>query len=112
MQYSETDLRHFGHAFIAGYGLSMEFYLRLPDDPNKTIDSGPLLHVAMNTGHLYGYAAGTDGDGEMNGILRGSLGAIGNFVVGLTTELRLMHYNRLEDRAGQFFIEPPKATRP
>ena len=109
MQYSEADLRYFGHAFVAGYGPSMEFYLRLPNDLGKQVDQGPLLHVALESGQVFGYAAGTDVDGELEGALRGSIGAIGKFVSGLTTELRFMRRNRHPEAGGQFYIENANA---
>jgi len=100
MQYSMEDVRTFSSNSYYEGGQALSFYLRMPEDPHRQIDDGPLLAVYVKNGKIFGYPARTNVDGAASGIARGSWSAIGQFLKGLSLEAQ----GSIVAPKGQFYL--------
>jgi hypothetical protein len=111
LSYTADDVRRISTCHVIGYGESLEFYLRLPEDVGRVMKNGPLLHLTLDGAYLYGYPAYTDVDGDLTKMLYGSLPAWRRFFNGVRTERHLYRQNKDSLNSGSIYLVPAAAQR-
>ena len=103
LNYSKEDLRVASDSgFASEEGKMAEFYLKGNNrSGDVNFDDGGMIMISRDTGQIRFWPPGTDVDGEMEGILRGSLGAVGRFAMGLVGEAQ----NEFHKYSGSWFTD-------
>jgi hypothetical protein len=97
------DIRIVGQSnFMSDEGTMLEIYLKgknTTDDVRR--DNGGMIMISRDTGQIRFWPPGTDVDGDLEGILRGSAKAIWNFATGLIGEAQ----NEIKKYKGEWFTD-------
>lgn len=86
--------------YLSDEGKFIQLYLRgsnQTEDYNK--DNGGMLMISRDTGQIIFWPPGTDVDGDLEGIFKGSIYAMANFALGLVNETQ----NILQKYRGSWF---------
>jgi len=87
LNYDASDVSSFHNSSLMSVeGDMMNIHLKGSPYNVPRPEDGGLIMVSRDTGQLIFYPPGTDVDATMNGVIRGSLGAVWSFLSGLEGE--------------------------
>lgn len=103
LNYTIEDIRTTSESMFASEeGKVAEIYFRGTNSSDDIMrDNGGMIMITRDTGRIRFWPPGTDVDGEMEGILKGSLSALGGFALGLIGETQ----NAIHRYQGSWFTD-------